>query len=178
MPKRMKSKMMRQSFHPYLIPPHWRAIKKHVIAGTTRIVPRGSSRLSFSFVGRLVSGLLTGSWNPYHVKATQSAPNGILIPKQARQLNASIKAPPIIGAETRPTDEKTVTELVTIGCFDKGKQCLRILMLPPCKELVPRPAIARPRMNIFELVANVHSREPNSKVMMPNMNRGLLEYNV
>ena len=93
-------------------------------------------------------------------------------------MKASIKAPPTIGADTRPNDEKVKTALVTIGCFDKGKQCRRILMVPPEIELVPRPATARPRMNIFEVVAKVHNREPNSKVMMPNMNNGLVENKV
>lgn len=103
-PNVTRSTITRQSFQPYLLPPHCKAIMKHVIDGTITKVSRMFIRFSFSFNGSAVSGFGSGSLKPYHVRATHSKPNGMLIPKHARQLNASISAPPTTGADTKPID--------------------------------------------------------------------------
>jgi hypothetical protein len=41
--------------------------------------------------------------------------------------------------------------------------------------LEPRPAIAGPTMNIFELLASVHRSEPSSKTAIPRMKTDLME---
>ena len=47
-----------------VLPPHCSAINRHVIDGTTRSVPKGLTRLIFSFNGKDALGFGTGSLNP------------------------------------------------------------------------------------------------------------------
>lgn len=108
----------------------------------------------------------------------QSTPKGMLMAKQALQLNASIRAPPIMGAVTRPMDEQALTRLMAMGSFETGKQCLMSFRPPPWMALVPTPAIDLPKMNMWELWEKVQSKDPSSKTAIPNTNRGLMEYKV
>ena len=59
-----------------------------------------------------------------------------------------------------------------------GKQCLRILYFPVLIAHVPIPAIARPRIKVWEFDAKVHRRDPTSKVMNPRMKTGFSENTV
>jgi hypothetical protein len=79
------------------------------------------------------------------------------------------------GAATNPTDWMLATTPSQRACFDKGNRWRSILTAPIPIALEPRPAIERPRTNIFELVANVHRSEPNSKTIIPKMKTDLME---
>ena len=146
-----------------------------MIAGTTNNVLMILIRFSFSLKGKEIWGFGIGSRNPYAVNAMHKAPRGRLIPKQARQLKASVKTPPMNGADTNPIDWKPPITAPTRPSLARGKQCLRILYFPVLIAQEPMPAIARPMTKAFELGANVHSSDPASKMTNPRIKTDLSE---
>lgn len=156
--------MIRAFPHPYLIPPHCIASIRHVMDGTRTSVPIRSILFNFSPNGSLVSELSTRFRKPDAIRAKTMAPSGRLMPRQARQLYASIKAPPIIGELTIAIVSPAPVTPVKSGLLCNGKEYVMIVKAPPVRPLLPRPARARPTMNCFELEANVHSSEPHSKM--------------
>lgn len=146
------------------MPPHCIASIRQVIDGTRTSVPIRSIFCNFSLKGSLASGLSARLGKLTAIRTKTIAPSGKLIPKQARQLKASIKAPPIIGELIIAILPPALAMPVNSGLLCSGKECVIIVRNPAFRPLAPRPARARPTMNILEVVAIVHSSEPNSKI--------------
>lgn len=89
------------------------------------------------------------------------------MPKQARQLNLSISAPPTRGAQHTPTLWDALARLSHSDLLWEGKRWVIRMMTPLPTPLIPKPAVARPTMNIFDVYANVQMMDPSVKMTMP-----------
>jgi hypothetical protein len=80
-----------------------------------------------------------------------------------------VKTPPITGPITIPRDETPITSPIYIGRLSIGTDAARMLRNPVIRPEAPEPEIARPTINIAELLASADINEPSSKIATPHM---------
>ena len=151
------------------MPPHCKPSRRHVIAGTRNSVPTGSICRSFCQEERLLIPSLGGVGSSTHQAVNNMARghNGMLMPKHARQLKASIRTPPRRGAHERPIACVIPERPIQSDLLCDGNICAIKVMPPADNALVPRPAIALPTMNTGEEVAKVQMMDPRRKMQSP-----------
>lgn len=159
-----KSEIKIGECHENFVPPHCKAIKKVDIAPNIRSVPHGSICFAFAFSERENSEFGAGSRKLYHIEATTMAPSGILMRKQRRQFQASIRAPPTRGAQTMASVKTPPMRPFTRGRLWLGKEWTTTSTQPAVTPLWPIPAITRPHMKAGDVGATVHKSEPASKM--------------
>ena len=101
------------------------------------------------------------------VKMISKGHKGRLIPKQARQLNQSIKAPPSTGAHDRPTLCAVPDQVNHEDRLWTGNRWVIKAMVELSIALTPSPHMARPMMNILDDWASVQSKDPETKTVRP-----------
>ena len=87
-PKTTKRAMIRPLPHAYLVPPHWRASSRQMMAGIKAIVPYKSNSLTRSFQPREATAARSGDLKKIMMTRMVMAPIGKLMKKHHLQVAA------------------------------------------------------------------------------------------
>lgn len=147
----------------YVKPPHCNASNKETMAQIRNIAPAISMFFSLSLTVKWLY-CRSGFVKKKNTTASETAPNGRLIQKHHRQESRSVNAPPRIGPTTLAIPNIEDSAAMYMARFRSGTEKPIMVIPPEYNAAAPAPAIARPMMNMDELVAAAQMIDPTSNI--------------